>query len=241
MRETLTYIVFTDFDGTITRNDLGDLMFDVFGDSEDADAGFPDSPAAGREAEQYWRRACAGVSGVTAEEVQAFVDEQEIDAGFHDFARYCSERSIPLSVLSDGFDLYISRVLERENLGRLPFFSNELSIAEGGKFVPSFPYADEECVACANCKRNHLLTRSGDDSIIIYIGNGTSDCCPARYADVVFAKDELLRFCERENVTYHRFDSFADVLVKFRTLVESGRPRKRRTAELARKEIFMRG
>ncbi|HTX17868.1 MAG TPA: MtnX-like HAD-IB family phosphatase [Bacteroidota bacterium] len=241
MREGLTYTVFTDFDGTITRNDLGDLIFEVFGDSEGTASGSSGSEDFRREAERYWRRACAGVSGVTAEEFQAFVDAQVIDAGFHEFAEYCSEHLIPLIVLSDGFDLYIRRVLDREKLGHLPVFSNELSIVEGGRFAPSFPYADEECGACANCKRNHLLTRSADDSIVVYIGNGSSDCCPARYADVVFAKEELLRFCERENVTYHRFESFAGILEKFRSLVESARPRKRRTAELARKEIFMRG
>ena len=53
---------------------------------------------------------------------------------------------------------------------------------------------------CANCKRNHLLTKSGDESVIVYIGNGSSDQCPSRYADIVFAK-LLLTLREAENIT----------------------------------------
>jgi 2-hydroxy-3-keto-5-methylthiopentenyl-1-phosphate phosphatase len=111
----------------------------------------------------------------------------------------------------------------------------------GGGFTPSFPYSDAECAACANCKRNHLLTRSGDDHVIVYIGDGHSDCCPARYADIVYAKDTLLKYCEKENITYHRFETFRDVLRHFQHTVETTAPRKRRTAEMARNDIFMQG
>ena len=164
-----------------------------------------------------------------------------LTADFTDLRRYCAGESIPIHIVSDGFDLYIRHVLEREQLSHLPFYSNELIIEAGGTLSPHFPYTDEECRMCANCKRNHLLTKSGDDSVIVYIGNGYSDQCPSNYADVVFAKGALLTYCERENITYHRFESFDDVLAKFKTIVELGRPRKRRTAELARKDIFMRG
>ena len=43
------------------------------------------------------------------------------------------------------------------------------------------------------------------------------------------------------NYAYHRFDSFDDVLERFKTIVEHGKPKKRRTAELARKDLFLRG
>lgn len=84
-----------------------------------------------------------------------------------------------------------------------------------------------------------MLTRSNDDQVIVYIGDGISDRCPVQYADIVFAKDSLVSYCETHNITFHRFNDFSDVLKKFRELVETKKPRKRRTAELARKDIFM--
>jgi Haloacid Dehalogenase superfamily, subfamily IB, phosphoserine phosphatase-like/2,3-diketo-5-methylthio-1-phosphopentane phosphatase len=241
MADELSYIVFTDFDGTITHNDIGDTMFKVFGNPEESAMAFRESNEGRIGVQESWRRSCATVELLSRNAFESFVELQEIDAGFHSFERYCSEKSIPVNILSDGFDLYIRHVLQREQLGHLPFYSNELTIEPDGTISPRFPYSDAECMRCANCKRNHLLTKSSDESVIVYIGNGRSDQCPSRYADVVFAKGSLLRYCEQENITYHRFETFDDVLAKFKTIVERGRPRKHRTAELARKEIFMQG
>ena len=233
MSEPLSYIVFTDFDGTITLRDIGESLFRVFGD--------PEHVVTSQGAEAYWRSTCETVTSLTPEVFDSFLEDQEIDGSFRRFEELCSRNGIPIYILSDGFDVYIEQVLRRERLSHLPFFSNHLSIGRDGSVVPEFPYTDAECIMCANCKRNHLLTRSGENHVIVYIGNGQSDCCPARYADLVFAKETLLRFCERENITYHRFETFADVAKKFEELIASGKPRKRRTAELARKDLFMQG
>jgi 2,3-diketo-5-methylthio-1-phosphopentane phosphatase len=241
MSDELSYIVFTDFDGTITRNDIGDSMFKVFGNPEECSKAFRAVRDGKIGMPEGWRISCATVESLSPAAFDSFVEWQEIDPGFHRFERYCAGKSIPVHILSDGFDLYIRHVLDREQLSHLPFYSNELIIDAGGTLTPRFPYTDDECRMCANCKRNLLLTKSGDESVIVYIGNGSSDQCPSKYADIVFAKGSLLTFCERENITYHRFESFDEVLSKFKAMVEMGRPRKRRTAELARKDIFMRG
>lgn len=241
MRDELSYIVFTDFDGTITRDDIGSTMFKVFGNPEESAASFHKSYKGLISMQESWKRSCATVGSLSPAAFDSFVECQEIDIGFRRFEMYCSAKSIPIHILSDGFDLYIRHLLQREQLSHLPFYSNTLVIEPDGTITPRFPYTDEECIMCANCKRNHLLTKSGDENVIVYIGNGFSDQCPSKYADVVFAKGTLLRYCERENITYHRFETFDDVLEKFTEMVDGGRPRKRRTAELARKEIFMRG
>ena len=94
---------------------------------------------------------------------------------------------------------------------------------------------------CGNCKRNHVLTLSADDDIIVYIGDGISDRCPVRYADIVFAKGSLIRYCQAQNVTYHEFKTFSDVTRRLELIVQRKRIKKRREAEMARREVFAQG
>jgi 2-hydroxy-3-keto-5-methylthiopentenyl-1-phosphate phosphatase len=239
MQNPLTYTVFTDFDGTIAVNDIGDAMFDTFGDREICLKSFQDYRNGSIDARDCWRRGFATMQPVTKTQFTEFALRQPADVHFRPFVEFCEQHSVPVTVLSDGYDAYIDPVLDRESLGRLPRFSNRLTFHDDGSVEPEFPYTDAECSRCANCKRNHLLTRSGDDQVIVYIGDGISDRCPVQFADVVFAKDALVAFCETHNITFHRFNDFSDVLKVFRPMVEGSRPRKRRTAELARNSVFI--
>ena len=114
------------------------------------------------------------------------------------------------------------------------------------KFQPIFPYTDEICTRCASCKRNHIVTIAGDDDIIVYIGEGYSDRCPVRYADVVFAKDDLLRYCRKNHIPRYEYKTFKDIKNQLHKMMHTtssnsskGFLRKRRQAELARKELFL--
>jgi 2-hydroxy-3-keto-5-methylthiopentenyl-1-phosphate phosphatase len=53
-----------------------------------------------------------------------------------------------------------------------------------------------------------------------FVGEGTSDRYAALYADVVFAKDVLVRFCERDGVRYVPWNDFDDVRAALATLDE---------------------
>lgn len=239
MIHQFSYTVFTDFDGTIAVDDIGDAMFVRFGDVDACTKSF-DAYRTGRiDARDCWRQGCATMTSVTKPEFTQFALSHSADVHFKSFVEFCEQKNIPVTVLSDGYDAYIDPVLEREGLDRLVRFSNRLQFNDDGTVEPVFPYTDADCIRCANCKRNHLLTRSNDSQVIVYIGDGISDRCPVQYADIVFAKDSLVSFCETHNITFHRFGNFSDVLKTFRAIVETGRPRKRRIAELARKDVFM--
>ncbi len=239
MQNQFTYTVFTDFDGTIAVNDIGDAMFEHFGDTGVCTKSFEEYRSGMIDARDCWRKGFSTVGPVTKEEFTAFALSHSADRHFSPFIEFCRQHDIPVTVLSDGFDAYIEPVLAREGMSELPVFCNRLQFNQDGSVEPIFPYTDADCSRCANCKRDHLITRSNDDQVIVYIGDGISDRCPVKFADVVFAKDSLVSYCETNNITFHRFTDFSDVLKTFRTLVETKKPRKRRTAELARNEIFL--
>ena len=90
MPAELTYIVFTDFDGTITRTDIGDAMFKEFGSPEACARAFHDSFEGTISACESWRRSCATIPSLSRETFASFVGGHEIDPGFHEFVRYCA-------------------------------------------------------------------------------------------------------------------------------------------------------
>lgn len=235
--------VFCDFDGTIAVRDVGDKLFRTF---------------AGERAIEIVRRylngetnsrqcltdECNAVESLTAEEFEKFIEQFDLDPFFGEFVEFCRQREIPIAVLSDGLDFYVSRILGRNGFASLPFFANHVEFVRQGsctKLVPSFPYTDSECQQCANCKRNHILTLSGDDDVIVYVGDGISDRCPVRYADIVFAKKSLIQYCQQQNITYFEYTTFADVQKRLEAIVGKKRIKKRREAQMARREVFMQG
>ena len=120
-------------------------------------------------------------------------------------------------------------------------FSNILSIDESRNLIPLFPYTDEECDKCANCKRNHILNSSGEEDITIYIGDGWSDTCAAEHCDIIFAKRSLLKYCENNGLPYYPFKSFRDVQQIITQLKEKKKVKKRHRAVLKRKEAYCQG
>jgi 2,3-diketo-5-methylthio-1-phosphopentane phosphatase len=235
--------VFCDFDGTAASEDVGSRLFMRFAGEkalEIVQRYFDgETNARGCLLEE-----CAAVESLTPEELERFIEEFRLDPHFVDFVEFCESRDVPLVILSDGLDFYVGRILQRHGLKRLPFFANHVDFVKDDgrtRLVPSFPYTDSECDRCANCKRNHMLTLSGDDDIIVYVGDGISDRCPIRYADIVFAKRRLIKYCQEQNITYHEFSDFADVRRRLEEIVRRKRIKKRREAEMARRETFLQG
>ncbi len=241
--------IFIDFDGTITRQDVGDAMFAAFG-GEASTAAIDRYRAGEISAVECFRRECHACGEVDQDQLDRFLDRQEIDPSFSELLAFAGEQGFACCVLSDGMDYYIDRILRRHGL-HVPFFSNHLDrdpVPGSGRirFRPSFPFSDEVCDRCACCKRNHMLTLSADDDVIVYVGEGYSDRCPARHADVVFAKDELALYCRQEGIPWYEYRTFADVVGRLRMLLVPGRRgknglRKRRQAEIARRAVFTGG
>src|SRR6516225_194481 len=111
--------VFVDFDGTITRNDVGDVMFETFGGPVCAEivAAYRDEKLSAVDCFRKESEACGDVD---RGRLDGFLDEQEFDASFPGFIGFCRANGIPCTVLSDGMDYYIRRILDRAGLHELP-------------------------------------------------------------------------------------------------------------------------
>ncbi len=231
--------IFIDFDGTITRKDTGDAVFTKFGETETVKKVIEDLLSDKISAKDCWLKLCESVDSINKQELDEFILQIEIDNTFHSFVEYCNKHNFQLFILSDGFDYYIDLILGREKLDHLKVYSNQLILNKENKLTPLFPYYDSGCTTSANCKRNHIINNSSDDEYTVFIGDGNSDKYTVHFCDFIFAKDDLLKYCEKERITYFPFNDFKDVIERIETLRQKKRLKKRHQAELKRREIYI--
>ncbi len=201
--------IFIDFDNTITIGDVLDGVIEKFAVGD-----------RWRELEIEWEAGKIGardcldgqLRSLRAEwpELTRHLDAVQLDPGFSALLTLARREQIDLTILSDNFDLLLGYILQRRGLGDVAFFGNHLERA-ADRFLPSFPFSNPDCPGCAHCKKTHFLPPNDDPRHVVYIGDGRSDLCPARHADIVFAKAGLLKQLRAEQVACHAFDGLADV------------------------------
>ncbi len=212
MKNSKPPLVLVDFDGTITKNDVGALLFKTFSKKESQK--IVSLWLKGEiNSKECLQRECE-LLRISRSELKKFALSQKIDGKFPAFVDLCNREKIRLVILSDGLDFYIKLILDKYGLGKLPFYSNLLGF-EGKKLKPEFPYFDRGCGGCGNCKRFHLKNLKRPNQKVVYIGDGLSDKCAITEADFVFAKDDLRRFCEKEDIKHYPFHDFGDIIQTF--------------------------
>ncbi len=228
--------MYCDFDGTITKKDIGDELFKVYGKFQP----YNQELRKGKfSITKYWQIQCRELDpGIDAFTIAQFARECETDPYFKEFTQYCETNNIALSIVSDGFEEYIYPILEKEGLSHLPVYCNRMDFTED-RIRPVFPGADESCECpCASCKRNAVLSNTPPESIIVFIGDGHSDYCAAEHADIVFAKKELAAYCNDNRIPHYPFKTFFDVLRIFKKIVNNNDIRIRHQAKLKRIKAF---
>ncbi len=233
--------IFVDFDGTITTTDIGEKMFLDFSCKEQNSETILRWEDGEISSQEMWKIMCKATKNFNEEKFLDFLLQVELDEAFLKFVKFCETYSHEIFILSDGFDYYIKEVLKQNDIIHLKTFSNYLSFDKSKNLLPSFPYTDSECDSCANCKRNHIIENSADDDYTVYIGDGGSDKCPVQYVDFIFAKKDLLKFCEKNRITYFPYINFHNVIRKLEELQKKKRLKKRHQAELKRREVYLQG
>lgn len=239
--QSKNFKIYIDFDGTITNQDIGEYMFLEFGDPDKCKAIIAKWLTGELNSKEVWIGLCKTVKDFDVKNFSKFLEKFSIDPFFHDFIEYSNTHKFDIAILSDGLDYYIDQISKREKFDHLPIFCNRLKFDDNNNLIPEFPYTDEECSKCANCKRNHILNSSSDEDITIYIGDGWSDTCAAEHCDFIFAKKSLLQYCEENGLPYYPFNDFNDVKTIVEQLRNKKKLKKRHQAMLKRKDAFMQG
>lgn len=213
------FVVVTDFDGTAAELDVQQAILDALADRV-AWRTINREWAEGRittaeRARQQW-----GLITAPEREVLAVLKNLRLDPGFPNFVRYCEARGYPLYVVSDGFDFYITPLLKAVGLEHLPVVANSLYYENGVPHL-SFLLQRSPDQYYANDKTYVIEQVRQSGSTLVYIGDGYSDRAAAHVADLLFAKDQLARYCDEQGIHYEPFSTFADVLRVLAALAET--------------------
>ena len=207
--------VYSDFDGTITHEDATDFILTRLAKPEWE--AIEEEWKAGRIGSAECMRRQIALIEATPAQLNATLDEVHIDPGFVTFAQFCEENALQLTVISDGVDYFIRRILKRVGLDHLPIIANELSMTEQGGWQLGSPYSAASCTSASGVCKCKVVATGVEPRV--YIGDGRSDFCVSNKPEIVFAKDSLAIFCGQNATPYIGFEDFGDVMMSLQRLL----------------------
>jgi 2-hydroxy-3-keto-5-methylthiopentenyl-1-phosphate phosphatase len=221
--------IFCDFDGTITKGDTTDLLLETLADVQ------------WKAIEKRWEAGEIGSRECMSLQVPLIaggwpamlkvLDTVEIDKTFATFVNWCKLRNIEVSIVSDGIDRVINHLLKREKVNIEHIWANHLIESKDGALSLEFPRPGRVVCPSGLCKCQ-VLDACGPSVSTVVIGDGRSDFCWARNADLLFAKDKLLKHCQQENIPSFSYENFLQVRVMLDELMNAA-SRKEKQAPFA--------
>jgi 2-hydroxy-3-keto-5-methylthiopentenyl-1-phosphate phosphatase len=210
-------LVLLDYDGTVTDREYAVLALQqLTGDAWRV----PDQAAARGEIghAECLRRQIELLTSSKEEFIDASSRDARLAGGFAGFLAALVAGGARVAVVSAGFRQAIEAVWRREALPPVELFASAVVPRDGSTGPPWTVRFDPrlgDCPTCGprSCKGGvlRLLRRPGDT--IAVFGDGISDLCLARDADVVFARGRLVELCEREGIAYHRLSDYRPALL----------------------------
>ena len=208
--------IFCDFDGTITKKDTVDHFLSVFANNN------------WLEIEKLWKDGKIGskeclikqfecIDYISENQLDNFTENIEIDDYFVNFIEILNifenlnRKKTDIYIVSDGFDFFINSILKKYGIKKFfKVFSNKLNFNKG-KLTPDFPFHNPNCKKKSGLCKCEIIKKIKKERRVLYIGDGTSDICASRLADILFAKDSLAEYCDKNNINHIKFKTFKDI------------------------------
>ena len=210
--------VLIDFDGTASVVDVTQQLLIAFGDPS-----WPSYDEAFDRGEIGLREAIQAQDQMLDADRDTLVSfalaHGKLDPTFPGFIRWCESKDIGIAIVSDGFAFYIEPMLAAAGLGHVTVITNEQRWAnerpDGLRFVNAHP----SCVGCGTCKMQAVLSYR-ERGPVAFVGEGQTDRYGALYADITFAKLDLVDYCQADAVPFVPWEDFDDVRRTLETIAE---------------------
>ena len=207
------WVIFSDFDGTITERDAIVMTLERFAPPEWKAIAHRILKERTLSVQEGIQQLYALMPSDLKQDLIHFVkDEVILRHGFADFMMWRKQAGISFQVVSGGLDAFIRPVMA-------PFEHDYTLFANEAHFEDSFiqvgmPYAPKNCHVCGTCAccKVEILNQWDDASTFkIVIGDSVTDFGMARVADWVFARDALAEELALEGRDFTPFETFTDI------------------------------
>lgn len=199
-------VIFCDFDGTITTEDTFVSVLEKF---------VPE--AAARLLPAIFRREITLKAGIHQTlgsipaihygEIIEFMSEQPIRPGLKDFIEFLNDTEVPFVVISGGLTAMVKAVLDRQQLTEkvTAIYAGEVDTTGELLRAYSTMSSDTEFIAKAAIMKQYPTQEK------IAIGDSVTDINMSLAADLVFARDRLMGYLDRENKPYVSWQDFFEI------------------------------
>ncbi|BGP15996.1 hypothetical protein JCM10213_005454 [Rhodosporidiobolus nylandii] len=237
---TAPYILFSDFDGTITTRDSNDCATDELGFGVDRRRALNVEIL---EQRMTFRDAFAEMLNSVWKNGKSFAEVKEylvkhitLDEGFKTCNDWCKEHDVPVVIVSSGMKPIIQAILTNlvgeEDAAKIDIIANDVEFpsSEGENGEWRITYRHPESGFGHDKSRATAPYRTlPHRPILFFCGDGVSDLSAARAADLLFVKvvpghtNDLSVHCLRENIPFVPFQEFGQVKEVIRSIVEGGK------------------
>ncbi|KAK0613666.1 phosphoserine phosphatase [Immersiella caudata] len=230
----LRMIFFTDFDGTVTHEDVPDLLVATYGYGLEK---LRESNQAALNGRMTYREACQEQLESIRLGFNKCIDKAlilvQLDPGFLAFYEWAGSVGVPIVVLSGGLtpmiEAMLKHMLGHEALDRIKVVANDVAVRDGfgsvdedggawrvvfrddsvygndkGRAIVSYASHFEGINTCNNSKR----------PISLFAGDGVSDLSAAGKTDLLFAKrgEDLVQYCKQKQLPFIEFTNWENIL-----------------------------
>lgn len=213
-----TWSILCDFDGTISVDDVTDVLLERFG--KPGWQMLEEEWRQGRLSSRRCMQAQIGMLSASKDELDAAIDAIRIDPVFPQFVREVRKLGWPLAIVSDGLDYAIERILARHGLKGIPIYANRFTRQGGETWCLDSPHAAKNCrVDSGTCKCAIVRREQAAGRRVLLVGDGASDFCAAANVDFVFAKYRLNEYCRVHELHHFSIVGFSDAVELLPALV----------------------
>jgi 2-hydroxy-3-keto-5-methylthiopentenyl-1-phosphate phosphatase len=202
-------IIQSDFDGTLTEEDVSFALLDAFAEGD------------WRQLYQRYRqskmtvgdfnsKAFAMVKASRDELLKVAREQVKLREGLRNLVNFCQESGSRFLIVSNGLDFYIKEILEDVGLGNIEVYAAKTEFSPEGLKVQYI--GPEGKVLKKGFKEAYTKLFLNQGYQVVCIGNGPSDYYPAALSQHVFARDGLADICKAKKLKCQPFEDLNDVV-----------------------------
>jgi len=207
--EEVKTLIQSDFDGTITEEDVGFLLLDNFADGNWRQL-LAQYRAGKISVNSFNSRAFAMVKEDRQTLLKFARSRSRIRDGVRELITYCHRKGFKFVIVSNGLDFYIEALLQDVGIDNIDVFAARTQFGPEGLTAQYIGPEGNQMESGFKEAYVRLFLERGYH--VVYLGNGISDISPARYSHNIFATGELLDYCQEANLNCTPFVDLNDIV-----------------------------